>query len=257
MRVNFILNDKERKELNRYKNENLKLHRKLKQIRQLLAQCVNVFDNTYFTSDSSTQHSIGKNSNRKHLTKPKNIGERRQLTSKYEKQHTRSHLIPHQSRLSSTKVQRIASSHSKSNNKLTDISSVSYNSSGKTDTACTTSDQFSNRMGLNISSYWSSSPSLSAPNDEIEMYDTANDSNSPNPMTQPYFQSNAAMENTAQENDPNIKDSDVEMAKLNDSNNVIAPQSHHVHQRTDQSYLPVLRCDTSHQFDECKFQIQN
>lgn len=253
MRVNFILNDKERKELNRYKNENLKLHRKLKQIRQLLAQCVNVFDNTYFTSDSSTQHSIGKNSNRKKLTKPKNIGERHQLTSKFEKQHTRSHLIPHRSRLSSTKVQQMASSHSRSNNKLTDISSVDYNSSGKSDTACTTSDQFSNRMGLNISSYWSSSSSFSAASDEIEMYDTANDSNSPNPMTQPHFQLNTVMGNTAEENDPNIKDSDVEMAKLNDSNNVIAPQSHYAYEMTDQSHLPVLRCETSHQFDECKF----
>lgn len=70
MKVNIVLNDEERQELNRYKSENVKLNKKLKHLQHLLASCSELFERSFSSNDSSPCRS-------KYVKKPKKIGVRK------------------------------------------------------------------------------------------------------------------------------------------------------------------------------------
>lgn len=70
MKVNIVLNDEERQELNRYKSENVKLHKKLKHLQHLLASCSELFERSFSSNDSSPCRS-------KYVKKSKKIGVRK------------------------------------------------------------------------------------------------------------------------------------------------------------------------------------
>lgn len=247
MKVNIILNNKDKQDLKQYKNENIILRRKLKKVRSLLVACVDLLD---FESDSSSENIENKRTNRKRSYKSKNIGE---IKSKNEK--SRKPLISNQS---TTKLQRIASIRERQKNHSTDISPING----------TASNTIASIQSANSSTFLSSSP-YSGNNEEVEMYETANDSNIPKGTVQQpnYADANGIIVEDFDEEMDYVRASGADRRLLNQSNfsiprfgnrtfevsTPLIPQLFNSYRVNSSCFPNIGPFSTPHPCNECKF----